>query len=249
LTSRKDRENQFSGLEAFANLDTPDSWRRFRVMYPHFFPETPSNWDRPGFHNLTDWLYTWAEEWAQVMTEVNRPEVAEQVLTPLLWYRNRLRTVWSRNDAEGINLMILYGLEMEALAKGKKLGIPLEGVVKHLIPGQKSNPEMRDSFAGLPPGRPEVNGVTGQIRWEFGCEFQTLVYELMKQRWRAMICPTCGKFFVAGKSAQKLCSTLCYAEIKKVQALNRWNLKGNAERKARLKKERSSGDSKRHTVI
>jgi hypothetical protein len=252
LTSRKERESQFSGLVAFANLgNAVDDWRRFRTMYPHFFPETPFNCDRPGFRNMTDWLYTWAEEWAGIMKELNKAEVAGQVLTPLLWYRNRLRMVWARNDPDGINLMILYGLEKEALEKGRRLGsLQLEGVSRHLIPGQHPDapfdPEKRDSFAGLPPGHPEVDGKKGEIRWELGCQFQRSVQELMNQRWRAMICPMCGNFFVADKSAQKHCSTDCYTNAKRKQALDRWHLKGDAERKARRRKARPPG-SKRST--
>jgi ribosomal protein L37AE/L43A len=96
----------------------------------------------------------------------------------------------------------------------------------------------------MPPGHPEVDGISGKIRWEFGCEFQRSVHALMEQRWRAMICPTCGKFFVADKPAQKLCSIPCYGEAKRKHALDRWNLKGNAERKARTRRARLPGSKR-----
>jgi hypothetical protein len=253
LESKKVRESQFSGLVAFANLgNTVDDWRRFRLMYPHFFPETPFNWrDIAGFHDMTDWLYTQAEEWAKVMADwASKPEVITEKMptTPLLWYRNRLRTVWARNDPDSINLMILYGLEKEALEKGRRLGsLQFEGLARHVIPGEIPSEafEKRASAGGMPPGHPEVDGISGEMRWEFGCQFQRSVHELMKHRWRAMICPMCGRCFVADKSAQKHCSTPCYADNKRKHARDRWTLKGNAERKARTRKARLPGSSRR----
>ena len=61
---------------------------------------------------------------------------------------------------------------------------------------------------------------------EIGCEIQTAVYELMHERWRAKVCPMCGKYFVAMKSAQKLCSAACNGDSKRVRSLTYWNETG-----------------------
>lgn len=89
---------------------------------------------------------------------------------------------------------------------------------------------------GLPQGRPVINGVTGEIHWDFGCTIQQAVYELMHERWRAKICPMCGKFFVAMKTAHKFCSPRCSGEEKRKRALKYWNDTGSklrSEAKAR----------------
>jgi hypothetical protein len=240
--ARKERELNFSALADFANLaETPAAWQRFRLKYPNFFPQSPSGSSEPGFRNLSDWLYTAAEEWHEM-----EPTVKTRVLTPLIWYRNRLRSVWSRNDAEGINLMFLLGFEKQAQEKGKasRSGGLIEGVVKpYFVPGQ-TDPLEQGTLGGLPqaekqemlgmlPGIPEVDGLRSEIRWKFHSEFQQAVYELMKHRWRAMVCRICGKFFVADKSAQKHCSPECYGEAKRIDSLERWHAKGAAEREAK----------------
>jgi hypothetical protein len=244
--ARKEHEAQFNALEDFANLgDTPEAWHHFRLKHSNFFPQTPTGYNRPGFRNISEWVYTTADEWHAM-----GPEVTTRVLTPLIWYRNRLRAVWTRNDADGINLMFLLGFQKQALEKGK--GSPsagdIEGLVKpFFVPGQSPNPEKHDSLGGLPqaegqatfgmlPGIPEVDGIRGEIRWKFNSEFQQAVYDLMKRRWRAMVCPTCNRFFVADRSARKHCSIECYAEAKRKNALDRWHAKGAKEREAKKRK-------------
>jgi hypothetical protein len=88
----------------------------------------------------------------------------------------------------------------------------------------------RETFGGLPAGKPVLDGNTGIISWEFGCEFQHAVYDLMQDRWRAMVCPECGKYFVAEKTAQKYCSPECWGKRKKEQALAYYNRKGKLAR-------------------
>lgn len=109
------------------------------------------------------------------------------------------------------------------------------------IPGQPSGEDQQTTYAGLPPGRPIVDGVTGAITWKFGCTLQQSVYELMQQRWRAMVCPECGKFFLADKTRQIYCSSTCFGEMKRKQALDYYHRKGRAERDKRRGKERGEG--------
>jgi hypothetical protein len=252
--ARKQREAQFSALEDFANLgDTPEHWHRFQLKHPSFFPDTPSGYTNPGFRSVSEWLFTAADQWHSM-----GPVVTTKVSTPLIWYRNRLRAVWTRNDADGINLMFLLGFEKQAREKGT--GSTSDGIIEGIVgpffvPGQPPNPEGHDSLGGLPQtkaqdlftmGIPDVDGVSGEIRWTFGSEFQQAVYELMKHRWRAMVCPTCGKFFVADKTARKHCSTECYAEAKRKSSLERWHAIGKAEREEkRVGKKRKRSKSRK----
>jgi hypothetical protein len=227
----------FEALAAYANMgDTPDDWQRFRLMCPDFFPPVTSGFRWPGFKDLSTWMYSFAQEWhGEWLKEIDHP-VARKLLPPLLWYRNRLRSVWARSDQHGYNLAILLGFEQEA----KRIAAEHPGEVAYdplarplLIPGQKP---LKEESEGLPQGRPVINGVTGQIHWEFGCALQRAVYELMQERWRAKICPVCGRYFVAMKTAQKHCSVRCADEAKRERALSWWNKTGR-ERRAKARTE------------
>jgi hypothetical protein len=227
-----DRDLRLNNLEAFSNLgDTPEDWRRFRLKCPHFFPE-----------DLSNWLFVYAENWAKEL-----PEVKEVLKPPLLYYRDRLRMVWSRKDPKGVDLKLLLGFEREAREEGASQGLLMPGTLfkrkgdrklslGKFIPGQPIDPDQQTTFAGLPPGRPIVDGISGAITWEFGCTFQQAVYELMQQRWRAMVCAECGKYFLADKTRQTYCSSNCFGNRKRKQSLDYWNRKGRAERDKRRAK-------------
>jgi hypothetical protein len=232
-----DKARMFEALAAYANMgDSPEDWKRFRLMYPDFFPSPSSSFKWPGFRDLTEWMYTFAEDWWKDLADLP-PE--RRPLPPLLWYRNRLRAVWSRNDQHGYGLAILLGFEREAknIAKEHPGEIYYDLLVSPvLVPGQPLDPSKQNADGGLPQGRPLINGVTGEIRWEFGCALQQGVYDLMQNRWRAKVCPNCGRFFIAAKTAQKVCSVRCSDDVKRERALAYWNETGSKMRaKARAK--------------
>lgn len=118
---------------------------------------------------------------------------------------------------------------------GRKRG---KSIMNVYIPGQPLDPDRQTTLAGLPPGRPIVDGVSGEITWEFGCALQQSVFELMQQRWRAMVCPECGKFVLADKTRQTYCSSACSGAAKRKRALDYWNRKGSADRDMRRVAER-----------
>lgn len=280
VSNRKaqDRERWLSALESYANLgDTQDHWKRFRLKYPDFFPA-----------DLTCLLYTFAESLVRL-----QPGTLPFAVPPLLYYRDRLRDVWSHNDPAGENLRFLYGMETSTdttitggmrfvtrfgipepsgrtgvNSDGLHLGISEADTIQVLsalksvgarvggmsawptlitfadtegisgVTGQPKGSNEENTRAGLPPGKPVVNGISGQITWEFGCAFQESIYELMQQRWRAMVCPECGKYFLADKSNQKFCSTKCFGEVKRKRALEHWRKKGSKNRQERMAKAR-----------
>ncbi|HEX6501645.1 MAG TPA: hypothetical protein VF011_00260 [Terriglobales bacterium] len=225
LNSRADQKRaDFEALAAFANLgEKPEDWRKFRLMWPNFFPTDGKGFHNPGFRNLSEWLYHAAEDWAQ-----NDDFVKEVTITPLLWYRDRVRAVWARNDPRGKNLEVLYGFEdpisVAAVQEGRALVRPL------VIPGQPTNPDEQDTYAGLPRGRAIVDGIKGTIEWKFGCGLQQSVYELMQERWHTRICPACGRYFLADKSAQSTCSTKCSGTMRRRSKLEYWNNTGSKKR-------------------
>ena len=100
-------------------------------------------------------------------------------------------------------------------------------------------PKVTHTFYGLPYGTPVVDGNTGTITWSFGSPFQRAIYDLMRDRWRAMVCPNCGRYFVADKTAQRYCSSECYLEKKGMKALDYWNRIGRAAREAKALRAKS----------
>jgi hypothetical protein len=207
--ANENKEQRLDALAAFANSgDSQADWDKLRLMHPEMFGEL--------------WLLSTSEEYAIGSFDNDpshvyplRSEVAEAFLSRRLRYRDCLRSVWSDNDREGTNLRILYGFDL---------------MEQEAIMGGSNAPEP------LPPGKPIVDGRTGEIIWEFPSEFQQALYELMKNRRRAKTCPQCGRYFIAGKPAQAYCSTGCAGDAKRATALEYFNREGRAKRMQRLKK-------------
>ena len=213
----------FRPLEAFANLvDDPNTWTSFRASWPDFFP--------PSVLHAADSLVR--------LRQYRHRQAARdpEERSPLTFYRDCVRLVWTLNDPAGIALMYLLGFNSEAAearAAGGQ-GSDFFVIKPQTVPGQAMTPDEQEKLA-LPPGRPVVNGVTGAIDWRFGCALQGAVYELMQERWRALVCPVCGRLFVATKTAAKYCSDRCANTMKKKRALDYFHRAGAARRAARLK--------------
>jgi hypothetical protein len=173
---------------------------------------------------------------------------------PLLWYRALLRAVWRREDPDGSCLRELLGFDADCIPFPGEEEIEFEPLSLFMwkeLPEEKPHPvtingitvEIRpketDTIAGLPYGTPVVDGNTGIITWSFGCQFQRVVYDLMQDRWRAMVCPECGKYFVADRTAQKHCSSKCYGVKKRKQALSYHYRKGRAAKQAKALRAKS----------
>jgi hypothetical protein len=219
-----DRTQRLKALQAFANLrDIPASWTNFQVRWPSFFPE---------------WMYGAREERTVSLQELDGKGGTEgsDIKTPPLFYRDCLRAVWARNDPDGVALMLLLGFEREAMDKQRPPGEPSDAVAARPLftPGQSLKIE-EQTIGGLQRGRAVVNGRTGSIDWEFDCEFQQAIYDLMQERWRAMVCPVCGRFFVATKTASKYCSPSCARAMKNRRTLDWFHTEGAARREAKKK--------------
>jgi hypothetical protein len=213
----KDRDLQLEALAAFANMgDTPFEWQKFRLKCRRFFPD--------------DSLYTRAEQWLTTTLEPFLPYTT----TRLLLYRDHLRRVWAGSDQKGESLTILYGFEKKlnpVEPKNAQFGEP--GAAHPLFLGGKGlRPDELDQGM-LPEGKPAVDGVSGEILWTFGSEFQQSLYELMRFRWRARICVQCGRYFVADKTAQTFCSPNCSDSAKRARSRDYWRRLGSMNRKAR----------------
>jgi len=213
----QERDLQLEALAAFANMgDEPEEWRKFGLKFPRFFP------DKSLYESASRWLAQTLEPFLPYTT------------TRLLLYRDHLRRVWAGNDQKGESLTILYGFEKKlnpVEPKDPKFGEP-----RKMHPLFLSGKTLLDEewYGGmLPEGEPVVDGISGEILWKFGSEFQQSLYELMRVRWRAMICLQCGRYFIADKTAQKYCSTNCSDEAKLARSNEHWRKKGRFNRQAR----------------
>jgi hypothetical protein len=92
-----------------------------------------------------------------------------------------------------------------------------------------------ESF-GLPEAKLMADWQRSAIRCEFETDFQDAIYCLMKDSWRAKVCPNCRKYFVAGKNAQVYCTTECYGQVKNKRSLDYYRKEGKAKRATRAKR-------------
>jgi hypothetical protein len=265
--AREERLPQFDALSAFANMgERPRAWANFRRRYPDFFPDYLTEWIYRTAHdwwrilNLSetppdDWMdfhQKWpemfsgsAKDWAERTVAVKKMMAIN--LPPLLFYRNLLRRVWWNDDLDGNRLRFLLGFESEAFREGGfelvmwKSDLPPEppsGSRQIIDVGESSDNKFR--ISDLPEGKPIIDGRTGAITWEFGCPFQRAIYDLKQDRWRAMVCPQCHKYFIADKTAQKFCSSKCWGDKKAEQMREYYHRKGKMDRQMRKIKPRGA---------
>lgn len=213
----------------------------------------PANYRQLLHKCIADWAAT-DKQWTKVKKEM------ATLRPPLLFYRTLLCRVWRGKDPYGDCLGALLGFDdahpdvlepaeqqkeddLVFEEKGNLVRIPghietgnlftwrvPEKPRQHTIGPFTYIDKQRATDYCLPMGRPRVDGNTSTINWEFGCQFQTAIYYLVQERWRAKVCPQCRKYFVADKAAQKYCSTKCCGERKQKVSLDYYNRIGKDRR-------------------
>jgi hypothetical protein len=141
------------------------------------------------------------------------------------WYQDLVRRVWAANDTDGSCLSVLFGIN--------KASDPASPDSDISIARLKDDPFAKK--ASLPQGQPVVDGIKGKIHWQFLTAFQQSLYELMQDRWRAKVCRECGKYFIAEKTAQTLCSERCAHAAQVKRAIEYWHREGKAKRETKAK--------------
>jgi hypothetical protein len=200
-------------LEAFANLkESEEEWRSFFQKHLEFFADRESC-PRDA-----------REGWPRSEEESSKRLPSEFEM--YVWYQHLLRSVWASNDPEGRSLSYLF--RVEVAANSEKTGF--EDFVFYFVTPPKP---------ALPKGKPVVDGITGKIQWEFSTEFQQSLYELMQVRWRAKVCRECGKYFIAKKTAQTLCSEKCARTAQLKRSREYWDKEGKAKRETKSKEGRN----------
>jgi hypothetical protein len=238
--AKQDRLRGFEALEEFANLEynpkrweeCKGRWEQFKKRRPDFFPpdlgteycELSVPWPDPvkpersvDVSERTLLIGARGETLIVRVIARFRGKIIHLGSVPTL-FRKMVRAVWTHQDPNGLALKSLLGFGPPAIESGDS-AVELPGL--------------------LPGGKAIVNEVSGAITWEFCCQLQRAVWDLMQERWRAMVCPVCRKLFVADRTAQRYCSPRCYAAKKAGQSLDYYYSKGRQKRQEKKQKKAS----------
>ena len=83
------------------------------------------------------------------------------------------------------------------------------------------------------------------VRYVARGDFESALWLLSRESWRAKVCRQCRRYFVAKKPAQSYCSKVCYAKAKRSQQLEWWNRAGKLMRATKGKSISSAKKSRR----
>lgn len=206
------KELLYAGLEAFVNLGNSDrDFEVFAAKYPAFWP------------------FDTQESEAGIL-RWNAP--ARPVL---LVFRDFLRKLWISDPEahENTYLLVLLGLDVRFADEPEIQFWSFQRRVLHEAWAQlrKVHPEISIGI------RPVVNPVWGSANFSYAPvnDFQSAVYQLFLENWRAKVCSRCTKYFIAQKAAQIYCSTKCGGGVKRERSLEWWKREGAARRRAAQK--------------
>jgi hypothetical protein len=198
----KPKKWYWTGLERFINArDSPEDYRALSKAWPTFWPVNIKGRD-PNSPGTAPARLNWRDE-----------------ARPLfVFYRDTLRSIWTRNPATSTNgtfINALFGLQL-----------PIEQV-------KKCFPELSPT-AATTSFYPEWGA--GVIRFVSNTDFQRAIWLLFCELWRAKVCPSCSAYFIAEKPAQNYCSISCSGRAHQSNSLKWWREKGAKRRNARTKR-------------
>jgi hypothetical protein len=212
-----ERKRLFRGLERFVNTD--DSLAEYEAL--------AKGW--PGF-------------WPHVLVDRQGNPLAwhDDCHALFLVFRNALRYVWTPwpDELKRGTLAFLLGIggEFQTL----EAGMPV------LVPTPQG---LNEAWGKVQSHHPSVSGTSRPLvhpRWMAGDlayipsnEFQTALYLLFQESWRAKVCAKCSTYFVASKPAQLYCGTACSGGVKRARTLKWWRAKGAAMRQAKKGRKRN----------
>lgn len=234
------REKALRALADFANMgDALKDWRHFRKLHPNFLP---------SYYALE------AEAWDPLNT--GEP--------PVQTVKRFLRKVWQGEDHNGKLLAWLLGFydglrgvpPASALSPrmGEWVESVLNGTSKHsTFVEAPENPKARavwESWKESTTSPVRLNWAKSALEYVPRTEgqFQSALWNLFQSSWRAKVCPQCGSYFVAVRTAQRFCSTDCRDIVNREIKLQYWREIGKArrelKREERKQKTRKGGKEK-----
>jgi hypothetical protein len=230
------REAMFSALELFVNGgDSLRELQVFRMQHQDFFPAR---------------FYDLSEELAQAGKK-----------NYFNWYKRMLRVVWEGRDLDNVRLGVLLGVQsVTDVSAAPRVSLPAnQGPARDFQDDEREYQEIFDHdllrrykqhsttrFLGaVGPGLgcaivPDWR--SGALRYDCEVHFQFAVYDLMRESWRARVCPICRRYMIAEKPGNFYCSVECAGAAKRKRDLEYWRTEGS---KARTAKKRSPKTKKR----
>jgi hypothetical protein len=206
------KQRLFRGLERFANTgDSPEEYRALAKAWPSFWPLDLR--DGPQLNPLA---------W---------PDSGHALF---LVHRNALRRLWISDPVAlaGNDLPFLLGIgdEFDCLKMGRRDVLPL-GIAEAWDTLKQVHPDAH--VFTHPVVHPHWR--LGEFTYQEQNEFQSAVYLLFRESWRAKTCAKCSTYFVAQKPAQLYCSVECSNASHRTAALKWWKEKGAKVRAAQVK--------------
>ena len=222
--TREQRERLYSALENFVNIsDDEAAYEMFAAQSPDFFPMEIDD----GSGNRLTWV----------------SECQEMVLT----FRDLLRSIW-RSDPRALRdetLRILMSLAPEVFQNSEGYYSGSNSPAGHFD----------NAIRKLKIFHPDVKPISANIipSWRSGIfiyrplnAFQNALYLLFRESWRARVCPSCERFFIADKAARMYCTSRCSGEARRRRDLDWWRREGSHKRRTESAKQRTpQGRSKR----
>jgi hypothetical protein len=222
-----DREALFSALELFVNTgDSVRDLQVFRSQHRDFF--------RARFYDASEELANAGKD------------------TYFHWYKRTVRTVWEGRDAGNTRLRILLGIRQvhdadpgprELRARRRPLGDfeKEEQEYQDILDDdlfRQYGPEPNAHLVKI--GADMICDVipdwwSGALQYDCEVHFQLALYELMRESWRARVCPICRRYMIAEKPANFYCSVECAGAAKRKRDLEYWRAEGGKARTAKKK--------------
>jgi hypothetical protein len=134
---------------------------------------------------------------------------------------------------DGVYLEYLLGLELEYATR--EHGSFRDARMPNQAFAQGWSALLAEHVGAYCTGRSQVLPEWRKGRFEFvpTGDFQSSVYVLLSESWRAKVCRRCERYFIADKPAQVFCSPDCSNKNKHEGGRRYWHEKGASRRQAR----------------
>ena len=179
-----DRDALFAALEPFVNCgDSAADLHRFRQQNSNLFPS--------DFYDQSERL-----------AKAGKPD------NFFSWMKRQLRSVWKGRDPAGTRLEVLLGMRSVnyyGFAGGDFAAEVNEhlAILKELIHlcGTVTEEDVKFAANLMFPAHIRADWLGSGLQYEPAIDFQQAVYALMRESWRARVCPMCARYLIAAKPA------------------------------------------------
>ena len=212
----------YRALEAFANVgDSTEEFFKFGVDWPSFYPAPIGELEEVEIAKQGRLVtYRWIPQAAALFRA----------------YRRLLNRVWERDRRSRSYVGVLLGTDHQFLKIAEEGGLghgePTDWFCSGWHELKTAYPDAQ--YGTMTPLAPSWS--LGEFLYGPQNDFQTTLFGLFRESWRAKICSQCERYFIAGRPAQMYCSLSCTGEIKRRRNLDWWRKEGDRQRQEKLKK-------------